>query len=162
MKVSGLVFVGLVVLCVGAVVVVTQAATVEISNDGGASPALHDDDAHIHSPDYGHDGKPLGQPEHEDEDEDDTTAALDDDDRQLSVELEHTGHTPGVKEPGAFTIAILSRVHDQDPPDRQGAADTPGEDVGIFAMGCFWGAQMVFQRLPGVMDTTVGCRLHCL
>jgi len=33
---------------------------------------------------------------------------------------------------------------------------TPGKQTAVFAGGCFWGAQAVFERVKGVIDTTVG------
>jgi peptide-methionine (S)-S-oxide reductase len=33
---------------------------------------------------------------------------------------------------------------------------TPGKATAVFAGGCFWGTQAVFERLKGVLDTTVG------
>lgn len=35
-------------------------------------------------------------------------------------------------------------------------ASTPGKATAVFAGGCFWGTQAVFERLKGVLDTTVG------
>jgi peptide-methionine (S)-S-oxide reductase len=35
-------------------------------------------------------------------------------------------------------------------------AKTPGKAKAVFAGGCFWGTQAVFERLKGVVDTTVG------
>jgi peptide-methionine (S)-S-oxide reductase len=32
----------------------------------------------------------------------------------------------------------------------------PGKQVAVFAGGCFWGTQSVFERVKGVIDTTVG------
>jgi peptide-methionine (S)-S-oxide reductase len=32
----------------------------------------------------------------------------------------------------------------------------PGTQVAVFAMGCFWGAEQTFFRLPGVVSTAVG------
>jgi peptide-methionine (S)-S-oxide reductase len=32
----------------------------------------------------------------------------------------------------------------------------PGSEVAEFALGCFWGAERVFWRLPGVISTAVG------
>ena len=41
------------------------------------------------------------------------------------------------------------------------ATDTPlaahsGKQIAIFAGGCFWGQQAVFERVKGVLDTTAG------
>src|SRR6202051_460739 len=33
---------------------------------------------------------------------------------------------------------------------------TPGKQTAVFAGGCFWGTQAVFERVKGVLDTTVG------
>ena len=35
-------------------------------------------------------------------------------------------------------------------------ASTPGTAKAVFAGGCFWGTQAVFERVKGVVDTTVG------
>lgn len=35
-------------------------------------------------------------------------------------------------------------------------ATTPGKQVAVFAGGCFWGTQSVFERVKGVLDTTAG------
>ncbi len=35
-------------------------------------------------------------------------------------------------------------------------ASAPGKAKAVFAGGCFWGTQAVFERLKGVVDTTVG------
>src|SRR5690242_21638231 len=35
-------------------------------------------------------------------------------------------------------------------------ASTPGKQTAVFAGGCFWGTQAVFQRLKGVIHTTAG------
>lgn len=35
-------------------------------------------------------------------------------------------------------------------------AKSPGKAKAVFAGGCFWGTQAVFERLKGVVDTTVG------
>jgi peptide-methionine (S)-S-oxide reductase len=37
-----------------------------------------------------------------------------------------------------------------------GLAPKPGKETAIFAGGCFWGTQSVFERVKGVIDTTVG------
>ncbi len=45
-------------------------------------------------------------------------------------------------------------VHDTVAPE---AGWTPGQhDTAVFAGGCFWGVQSVFQRVKGVLQTTVG------
>jgi peptide-methionine (S)-S-oxide reductase len=35
-------------------------------------------------------------------------------------------------------------------------AHKPGKQTAVFAGGCFWGTQSVFERVKGVLDTTVG------
>ena len=35
-------------------------------------------------------------------------------------------------------------------------ATMPGKQTAVFAGGCFWGTQAVFERVKGVLDTTVG------
>jgi peptide-methionine (S)-S-oxide reductase len=35
-------------------------------------------------------------------------------------------------------------------------AHTPGKETAVFAGGCFWGTQSVFERVKGVLDTTAG------
>src|ERR1700675_2174874 len=35
-------------------------------------------------------------------------------------------------------------------------ATVPGKQIAVFAGGCFWGTQAVFERVKGVLDTTVG------
>jgi peptide-methionine (S)-S-oxide reductase len=43
------------------------------------------------------------------------------------------------------------------PPAQDDAlASTSGKATAVFAGGCFWGTQAVFERLKGVVDTTVG------
>ena len=34
--------------------------------------------------------------------------------------------------------------------------ETPGKEKAVFAGGCFWGTQSVFQRVKGIISTTVG------
>ena len=35
-------------------------------------------------------------------------------------------------------------------------AHSPGKQTAVFAGGCFWGTQSVFERVKGVLDTTAG------
>jgi peptide-methionine (S)-S-oxide reductase len=35
-------------------------------------------------------------------------------------------------------------------------ASTPGKETAVFAGGCFWGTQAVFERVKGVLHTTAG------
>ena len=35
-------------------------------------------------------------------------------------------------------------------------AQTPGKETAVFAGGCFWGTQGVFERVKGVLETTAG------
>ena len=36
------------------------------------------------------------------------------------------------------------------------AGPSAGQEVAIFAMGCFWGVERVFWELPGVVNTAAG------
>src|SRR3954463_14998345 len=38
----------------------------------------------------------------------------------------------------------------------QPLASTPGKETAVFAGGCFWGTQAVFERVKGVLKTTAG------
>lgn len=38
----------------------------------------------------------------------------------------------------------------------QAVASTPGKEIAVFAGGCFWGTQAVFQRVKGVIHTAAG------
>ena len=38
----------------------------------------------------------------------------------------------------------------------QTLASTPGKETAVFAGGCFWGTQAVFERVKGVIHTTAG------
>jgi len=38
----------------------------------------------------------------------------------------------------------------------QAVASTPGKETAVFAGGCFWGTQAVFQRVKGVIHTAAG------
>ena len=38
----------------------------------------------------------------------------------------------------------------------QPVASTPGKETAVFAGGCFWGTQAVFERVKGVIHTTAG------
>jgi len=55
--------------------------------------------------------------------------------------------TRGVKAAG---VAVPPATTDD------GLAMKPGKQTAVFAGGCFWGTQSVFERVKGVVDTTVG------
>jgi len=40
--------------------------------------------------------------------------------------------------------------------DDASLTDKPGKQTAVFAGGCFWGTQSVFERVKGVLNTTVG------
>ncbi len=52
----------------------------------------------------------------------------------------------------------MRRPHAPIPPanDDVQLASAPGKATAVFAGGCFWGTQSVFERVKGVLDTTVG------
>ena len=56
--------------------------------------------------------------------------------------------TRGVK--AASGVAIPAATSDDS------LATKPGKEAAVFAGGCFWGTQSVFERVKGVIDTTVG------
>jgi peptide-methionine (S)-S-oxide reductase len=56
--------------------------------------------------------------------------------------------TRGVK--AASGVAIPPATSDD------ALAAKPGKEAAVFAGGCFWGTQSVFERVKGVIDTTVG------
>jgi peptide-methionine (S)-S-oxide reductase len=62
----------------------------------------------------------------------------------------------------AVVMGVYSRVRgaDKSPipalaPDVP-LAHAPGKETAVFAGGCFWGTQSVFERVKGVLDTTAG------
>ena len=62
-----------------------------------------------------------------------------------------------------FTITVLSSTGNAAPkaPIPPATTDasltpTPGKQSAVFAGGCFWGTQAVFQRVKGVIKTTAG------
>lgn len=69
---------------------------------------------------------------------------------------------------GAFIVGVLSlacffamaKAAGKSPIPAADADDSlaarPGSQTAVFAGGCFWGTQSVFERVKGVIDTTVG------
>jgi peptide-methionine (S)-S-oxide reductase len=58
----------------------------------------------------------------------------------------------------AFSIPALAASRAPIPPPKTDvplAAD-PGKETAVFAGGCFWGVQSVFERVKGVLATTAG------
>ena len=56
------------------------------------------------------------------------------------------------------TISILAAPNPPIPPPTTDVplAAQPGRETAVFAGGCFWGVQSVFQRVKGVLHTTAG------
>lgn len=61
-----------------------------------------------------------------------------------------------------FTIFVMAlsgkAANPPIPPAKLDAplASTPGKETAVFAGGCFWGTQAVFERVKGVLKTTAG------
>ena len=49
-----------------------------------------------------------------------------------------------------------TRVPAPAPTSDSALAEKPGKQTAVFAGGCFWGTQSVFERVKGVLDTTAG------
>ncbi len=58
----------------------------------------------------------------------------------------------------AFTGCTRAQSHPLIPPPQTDAplAAVHGKQTAVFAGGCFWGTQSVFERVKGVLSTTVG------
>ena len=73
-------------------------------------------------------------------------------------------HAPLKRTAALFTLSVLltgCRAFAARPPIPAPQADVqlahaPGRETAVFAGGCFWGTQAVFERLKGVTKTTVG------
>lgn len=59
--------------------------------------------------------------------------------------------------------ALPGRTNEMPVPARHAVLDAPlappypaGSEIAVFGMGCFWGAERIFWRLPGVITTSVG------
>ena len=55
-------------------------------------------------------------------------------------------------------VGCHAATHSPVPPAKSDVAlaAAPGKATAVFAGGCFWGTQSVFERVKGVIDTTVG------
>ena len=55
-------------------------------------------------------------------------------------------------------VGCHAATHSPVPPAKTDVAlaAAPGKATAVFAGGCFWGTQSVFERVKGVIDTTVG------
>lgn len=58
----------------------------------------------------------------------------------------------------AFCVGCNSETNAKVPPPVNDAdlAQKSGRETAVFAGGCFWGTQAVFERVKGVLDTTAG------
>jgi peptide-methionine (S)-S-oxide reductase len=62
---------------------------------------------------------------------------------------------------GGFLVAICTLAAAPNPPIPPPSTDAsltmkPGKETAVFAGGCFWGVQAVFQRVKGVISTAAG------
>ncbi len=60
-----------------------------------------------------------------------------------------------------FLLAVATTFASPNPPIPPPSIDVPlakqpGKETAVFAGGCFWGVQSVFQRVKGVLSTTAG------
>lgn len=58
----------------------------------------------------------------------------------------------------AFCVGCNAQTNAKIPPPARNTvlAQKPGKETAVFAGGCFWGTQAVFERVKGVLDTTAG------
>jgi peptide-methionine (S)-S-oxide reductase len=57
---------------------------------------------------------------------------------------------------GSSGCSAANRPPIPPPADDSALAQTPGKQTAVFAGGCFWGTQAVFERVKGVLTTTAG------
>ena len=56
----------------------------------------------------------------------------------------------------ALSVRAQTPVHIPAPQTDASLANRPGRQTAVFAGGCFWGTQSVFERVKGVVATTAG------
>ena len=58
--------------------------------------------------------------------------------------------------PGSASGCRAAAPHVPGPKVDESLAAKPGRETAVFAGGCFWGTQTVFEHVKGVLQTTAG------